>query len=298
MTGAVKPSRRSTPGVIVHLPGKNGVQLVAERSGKGAPVVLLHGGGQTRHAWGQTAARIAAAGWQALAVDQRGHGDSDWAPADQDYRLEWYGEDLAVLLDSLEEPAVIVGASLGGLAALMVAGELSPERCRALVMVDIAVRPEQHGVDRVLAFMAAHDEGFASIAEAAEVVAAYLPHRPGRGASSGLARNLRLREDGRYYWHWDPRFLDAARTQPPEMWEARMRKAAARLTQPTLLVRGGMSDVLSEAGVEDFLQLVPHARSASVGDAAHMVAGDRNDAFTTEVLSFLDSLEGQRSSGA
>ncbi len=292
MTG-LEPRRRSRSGVIVHLPGKEGLQLVAECTGTGSPVVLLHGGGQTRHAWGGTADRIAAAGWQALAIDQRGHGDSDWAPADQDYRLEWYGEDLAALLHSLEQPAVLVGASLGGLAALMVAGELAPQCCRALVMVDIAVRPEAPGVDRVLAFMAAHDHGFASIAEAAEAVAAYLPHRPGRSAGSGLARNLRLRQDGRYYWHWDPRFLDAARAHPPEMWEARLRRAAVQLEQPTLLVRGGMSDVLSDAGVEDFLQLVPHARYASVGDAAHMVAGDRNDAFTAEVLSFLDSLERQ-----
>ncbi len=269
------------------LPGAEGLRLAAERTGEGPPVLLLHGGGQTRHAWGDTAVRLAAAGWQAIAIDQRGHGDSDWAPPEQDYRLEWYGEDLAEAVRSLGEPAVLVGASLGGLAALMVAGELAPEHVRALVLVDIAVRPEPHGVDRVLAFMEAHDQGFASLDDAAVAVAAYLPHRPRPARSEGLARNLRRRDDGRWYWHWDPRFLHAARAQPPEAWEARMRAAATRLRQPTLLVRGGLSDVLSEAGARDFLDLVPHARYASVSDAAHMVAGERNDRFTTAVLDFL-----------
>ncbi len=271
------------------LPGADGLRLAAERDGDGTPVLLLHGGGQTRHAWGQTATRLAAAGWQAIAIDQRGHGDSDWAPPDQDYRLEWYGEDLAAAVRSLNEPVVLVGASLGGLAALMVAGELAPECVEALVLVDIAVRPEPHGVDRVLAFMEAHGQGFTSLEEAAAAVAAYLPHRPRPARSEGLARNLRRRADGRWYWHWDPRFLHAARTQPPEAWEPRMRAAARRLCQPTLLVRGGLSDVLSEAGARDFLTLVPHARYASVSDAAHMVVGDRNDRFTAAVLEFLAS---------
>ncbi|MCC5862310.1 MAG: alpha/beta hydrolase [Gammaproteobacteria bacterium] len=271
------------------LPGADGLRLAGECVGDGLPVLLLHGGGQTRHAWGPTAARLATAGWQAIAIDQRGHGDSDWAPPEQDYRLECYGEDLAAAVRSLAQPVVLVGASLGGLAALMVAGELAPECVEALVLVDIAVRPEPHGVDRVLAFMEAHDDGFSSLDEAAAAVAAYLPHRPRPARSAGLARNLRRREDGRWYWHWDPRFLHAARAEPPEAWEPRLRAAAARLHQPTLLVRGGLSDVLSEAGARDFLALVPHARYASVSDAAHMVAGDRNDRFTAAVLEFLAS---------
>lgn len=272
------------------LPGAEGLELAAERLGVGDPVLLLHGGGQTRHAWGPTSALLAAAGWQAIAIDQRGHGDSQWAPPDQDYRLEWYGEDLAEVVRALDSPPVLVGASLGGLAALMVAGELAADQVRALVLVDIAVRPEPHGVDRVLAFMEAHDEGFASLEEAAAAVAAYLPHRPRPTVSAGLARNLRQRDDGRWYWHWDPRFLQAARAQPPEAWEPRLRAAAARLRQPTLLVRGGLSDVISEEGVRDFLELVPHARYASVSEAAHMVAGDRNDLFAAAVLDFLASL--------
>jgi pimeloyl-ACP methyl ester carboxylesterase len=266
--------------------------LTADIFGEGRPVVLLHGGGQTRHAWGGTAQRIAAAGWQAIAVDQRGHGTSDWAPDGQGYRLGCYAEDVAALLETLPEPAVLVGASMGGLAALMAASGLAPHRCRALVLVDVAVSHEPEGVDRILGFMSAHEKGFADLDEAAAAIARYLPHRRPVRRTDGLAKILRRRSDGRYYWHWDPQFLAASLEQSPEQWRLRLREAAKRLRQPTLLVRGGLSDVLSDAGVQEFLELVPHARYVSVRDAAHMVAGDDNDRFTAAVLDFLDSLPG------
>ncbi|HWP64504.1 MAG TPA: alpha/beta fold hydrolase [Candidatus Limnocylindria bacterium] len=249
------------------------------------PVLLLHGGGQTRHAWGGTAAALAAHGWHAIALDTRGHGDSEWAP-DGDYTVDTLAADLRCVVGTLGTRPALVGASLGGITALLAEGEATTPISRALVLVDVAPRVEAPGVHRIVSFMTGHPDGFASLEEAADAIAAYNRHRPRPSDVSGLRKNLRLGPDGRYRWHWDPALMSDKRpgaTQNPERQEA----AARRLTVPTLLVRGRMSDLLSEAGARAFLALVPHARYADVSGAGHMVAGDRNDAFTRAVVDFL-----------
>lgn len=253
------------------------------------PVLLLHGGGQTRHAWGATAATLAERGWRTLALDARGHGASDWA-ADGDYTLTAFATDIVEITAQLDgPPPVLVGASLGGVTALFLEGELAPGTARAIALVDVAPRTEKAGTDRIRAFMD-RPEGFASLDEAADAVAAYNPHRPRPSDVAGLAKNLRLDGDGRWRWHWDPRFIDGGRGPGELADHERMCNCARNLTVPTLLVRGNMSDVLSEEGVREMLDLVPHARYADVGGAGHMVAGDRNEAFTGAVTSFLDDL--------
>jgi pimeloyl-ACP methyl ester carboxylesterase len=266
--------------------GKGGIRLVGDAYGDpGArPVVLLHGGGQTRHAWGGTAAALAAAGWYAVALDMRGHGDSEWA-ADGDYSVDTLAADLHHVARALGRPAV-VGASLGGITALLAEGEAPQSIARAIVLVDVAPRVELPGVTRIVSFMTGRPEGFATLDEAADAIAAYNSHRPRPTDLSGLRKNLRQGDDGRYRWHWDPALMSDKRpgaTQNPERQEA----AARRLTVPTLLVRGRMSDLLSESGARAFLAIVPHARYADVTGAGHMVAGDRNDAFTRAVVDFL-----------
>ena len=110
------------------------------------------------------------------------------------------------------------------------------------------------------------------------------------GDLSGLAKNLRRTPDGRLRWHWDPKFLEPGHGPRPGQDTDRLRAAARRLRVPTLLVRGRLSDLLSQEGANEFLALVPHARFADVSDAGHMVAGDRNDRFTSAVLDFLREL--------
>jgi pimeloyl-ACP methyl ester carboxylesterase len=285
---AVSEPRRH-PAVTVEFRGTHGNRLVGYAYGEAAdrPVVLLHGGGQTRHAWGGTAAALARHGWYAVALDMRGHGDSDWA-ADGDYTVDTLAADLHCVAAALGRPAV-VGASLGGITALLAEGEAATSISRALVLVDVAPRVEPSGVHRIVSFMTGRPEGFASLEEAADAVAAYNAHRPRPTDVSGLKKNLRLGPDGRYRWHWDPALMSDKRpraTQSPE----RQEEAARRLRVPTLLVRGRMSDLLSEQGARAFLALVPHARYADVSGAGHMVAGDRNDAFTRVVVDFLDGV--------
>ena len=268
----------------------DGVTLIADARGDSAnpPVVLLHGGGQTRHAWRDTAADLAAVGWYAVTVDLRGHGESGWSP-DGQYRLDQLAGDVVRIAEHLGGPPVLVGASLGGNASLAALGD-RPGLALALVLVDVSpfVRPD--GALRVRKFMAARPDGFASVEEAAETVAAYLPHRPRPNNLHGLRRNLRL-VDGRYHWHWDPAFLRAAEdhgaghdrlTDP-----ARLHDAARSLQVPTLLIRGGNSDVVGPEDARQFLRLVPHAEYGQISGAHHMVAGDDNRQFGALLEDFL-----------
>jgi non-heme chloroperoxidase len=262
-----------------------GVEIAAEEAGPaaGRAVLLAHGGGQTRSAWGGALKEGARRGYRMISYDLRGHGQSGWAP-DGAYSIEAHARDLARLVEQIGEAPVVVGASLGGMTALQYAGEGG--RVQALALIDIAPRIEPEGAARIHDFMASAPNGFGSLDEAAEAVAGYLPHRPRPKDSSGLMKNLRLREDGRLHWHWDPKLITGTDRSRPDT--ERLRDAARRLTVPTLLVRGRMSDVVSPEGVQDFLELAPHAEFVDIAGADHMVAGDRNDAFNQAVFDFLD----------
>jgi len=259
------------------------VEITADVAGPqgGAPVILLHGGGQTRGAWGGALAEGARRGFRMISADLRGHGESGWSPGG-DYGMDAHAGDIAAIAAALPTPPFLVGASLGGMASLTYAALGHP--LAGLVLVDIAPTVNRAGTDKILAFMHSAPEGFASVEEAADAVAAYLPHRPRPKDTSGLMRNLRLR-DGRYFWHWDPRMFGEGRGPRDTDF---LREAARRLTTPTLLVRGRLSDVLSQEGADDFLRLVPHAEFADIADADHMVAGDKNDAFNAAVFAFLE----------
>ena len=269
-----------------------GVQLVGTRWAVAAPrgvVVLLHGGGQTRHSWARTAQRLAAEGWTAVTVDARGHGDSDWHPT-QVYTLDGFVGDLLALLPTLEAAPVLVGASLGGITALVAAGE-HPGLAQGLVLVDVVVQLEPDGVDRIVAFMAAHADGFSSLEEVADAITAYNPIRRRPRSLEGLKKNVRLRPDGRWYWHWDPTFIQIADEPQRRVDPDRLRAAASHLLIPTLLVRGLHSDVVSDAGMADMMRLVQHAESVEIPAAGHMVAGDDNDVFATRLGTFLSGLD-------
>jgi non-heme chloroperoxidase len=268
----------------LRFPGR-GVEIVADAAGPkdGRPVLLLHGGGQTRQAWGGALREGARRGYRMISADSRGHGDSGWAD-DGDYSLGAYVADVSRIVEQLERPPALVGASLGGLTSLAYSGHGGA--LSALVLVDVAPRVERAGVERIGGFMTSAPNGFASLEEAADAVAAYLPHRPRPKDASGLMKNLRRRDDGRLHWHWDPRMM----SKDPEGWAEMefLREASQRLAVPSLLLRGRMSDVLSPEGVDDFLSLAPHAEFVDIAGADHMVAGDRNDAFNQAVFDFLD----------
>lgn len=249
------------------------------------PVLFAHGGGQTRGAWGRSAKQVAERGWYALSMDLPGHGQSDWVP-DGDYSVPSLAADLREVAQQIGRAPVMIGASLGGLSALVAEGEGAGGVFAGLVLVDVAPRLELEGVTRIYSFMRGNPDGFASVEEAADAVAAYLPHRERPSDLSGLRRNLRLTEGGRYVWHWDPRLLDGDPAEH-EKGILRCEEASRNLCLPTMLVRGQTSDVLSQEGVDSFLALAPHAQFVDVREAGHMVAGDQNDAFADSVTAFL-----------
>ena len=294
------PKRRS--GTLASLNAGDGVALAIEHHGDAARtgLVFAHGFGQTRHAWTGTAMTLAEEGWHCLTADSRGHGDSGWN-ADGNYDFPQFVDDLILLAHHAARPPapglpILIGASMGGLLGLVAQAAHAP--FRALVLVDITPRWENAGVERILAFMRAHPGGFGSVEEAADAIDHYLPHRRERNRAK-KDRPERLRQllvagaDGRLRWHWDPRMLDRIAADS-EQQQTRLLEAARNIRVPTLLISGARSDIVSAATIEEFLACVPHAEHVSVAHATHMVAGDRNDAFTDAVRSFIEPL---RSSG-
>lgn len=280
-----------------HFEMDDGVVIVADAYGDPAhrPILFAHGGGQTRHSWGKTAQILAQNGWYAIAYDHRGHGDSGWS-ADGVYRLQRFARDQKTIAQQLSPPPVVVGASLGGLSAMLAQGDSDDDIFSAIVLVDITPNMSEAGALNIIGFMSERSsEGFATLEEAADIIADYT-NRPRRGDVSGLAKNLRLRDDGRYYWHWDPNFLTLSRdglgAPGPLM------AMTQRIRQPMLLVRGRMSDLVTEDIAREFLRLVPRAEYVDVENARHMVAGDRNDIFTQAVLEFVERIAAAESDAA
>lgn len=276
----------------MHFKGHGDIKIAADVWGSNNEelVILLHGGGQTRHAWGDTGKKLAEAGYHSVALDLRGHGDSEWH-ADGDYSIRAYKDDLVSIIKEIGKPARLVGASLGGMASLVLAGdEINSDLCTALIMVDIGIYPDPVGSDRIVSFMLSGEKGFDSLENVAKSISDYLPHRKKPKDLEGLKKNLRLKSDGRYYWHWDPRFIRRRPGSRDRRYFDLQLKAAEKVTIPTLLIRGALSDVVTMEDVDYFLSVISHAKFVEIENAAHMIAGDRNDIFAEEAIKFLKSL--------
>lgn len=254
-------------------------------------ILLLHGGGQTRHSWKKTGEVLAGRGAEVFSLDSRGHGDSAWDPH-ADYSLQAMNADGLAVLEQIPAvtgrtgPVTIVGASLGGMAGIGISALAPSGAVDKLVLVDVVPRFEKSGSKRIREFMSGNVGGFDDLDEAAAAIADYLPHRRATGPTEGLKRNLRQRADGRWYWHWDPAFL----TPPgddPDIRTDLLEKQATSLTIPIQLIRGQLSDVVSEESVRHFLDLMPSVEFVELTGAGHTAAGDDNDAFTTAVIDFI-----------
>lgn len=281
----------SSAATTVTYRGVDDVTLVADEwNGNGAApdgrasILMLHGGGQNRFSWKNTGQILSEQGFHVVALDSRGHGDSDYAPG-ADYALETLCGDVVRVIEAIGRPVVLIGASMGGLTGILVADQAGPEKVRQLLLVDVVPRYDKTGSARIRDFMFSHMSGFDSLDDAADAVAEYLPHRSRPRNPEGLKKNLRQR-NGRWHWHWDPKLM----TKPeddPELRVEKIERAAMDLTIPILLIRGKLSDVVSVDGVNDFLEKVPTAEFVELADAGHTAAGDDNDAFTDAVVQFV-----------
>jgi pimeloyl-ACP methyl ester carboxylesterase len=275
----------------VEFSGVDGITLVADEWNRGPTaadrptILMLHGGGQNRFSWKNTGQILADDGFHVVALDSRGHGDSDRAP-DANYDVETLTGDVVHVLDTIGRPVAIIGASMGGLTGILAADRAGPDKVTKLVLVDVVPRFEKGGSARIRDFMMGNIDGFETLEEAADAVAAYLPYRTKPRSPEGLKKNLRLR-DGRWHWHWDPAFM----TKPgddPDLRTEKFEHAATNLTIPVLLIRGKLSDVVSPEGVQHFLTQVPRAEFIELSNAGHTAAGDDNDAFSEAVVAFVE----------
>jgi pimeloyl-ACP methyl ester carboxylesterase len=261
------------------------------------PVVCLHGGAQTAYMYEELGAALRDR-WFVCAPDLPAHGDSDidLSIGAAGGGLDRYGlaASIEALLDQLGVgPAMFVGASLGGITSLTIAAR-SPARVAGIALIDIGHRLEDEGVRRIVEFMTKHDS-FASLDEAAEAIAEYLPGRKPQSPHR-LTRNLRQRVDGRWEWkHALGRSLREARSghadYEPGNWRALtagMDEELTRLTCPVLVLRGQRSDVLSDEGAHEVAALVPNARVATINAAGHLAAGDNPESTVSLIRGFLE----------
>lgn len=264
------------------------VHIAGDRfANPGRPLVILsHGGGQTRHSWRGAAQRLHALGFETISLDLRGHGDSGW-PEPEGYHSDHFAEDLIEVARRFGDARNIglVGASFGGLMSLFAAGHPGGQVIDAIVLVDVVPRVEPAGANRIRDFMLAHSEtGFATLEEASDAIADYRG-TPRDGRTEGLGRNLRRRDDGRWYWHWDPRFVHLVSS--PLGRKDRIESAVRRYRGPLLLLRGVASDVVGPGGVAALRALAPQLEFVDVANAGHMIVNDRNDAFVDAAAAFL-----------
>lgn len=278
----------------VVLPGADGLRLAGSEAGPadGLPVMLLHGGGQNRGSWGSAVRELAAQGAHVVALDMRGHGDSDWAP-DGAYLPVNFGADVEQAVRAFSarcenRPVLVIGASMGGIAGMVAAAALGPVLA-GLILVDIVPDLRAEGAQRIVDFMLSAPDGFADLDEAADAVAAYLPHRPRPTASGGLRRNLRQQPNGRWTWHWDPQVVRGSLDNVAAV-RAGLDEFAVQVRVPTLLIRGMLSDIVDDDGVAHLQELIPQVEVVDVAAAAHTAATDDNDAFVSSVLAFADRI--------
>lgn len=266
--------------------GADGLRLAADVAGPagGQPVILLHGGGQTRGSWQDTTSVLGGLGYRVYSLDARGHGESQYDPGG-DYTIGAFADDLRAVMKQVGGRPFLIGASLGGIISIVVAGEDGPDATAGIVLVDVAVSTDPYGVKRIQDFMRANPEGFADLEEAADAVAGFATDRPRPKSTRGLERNLRKRE-GRWFWHWDPLFLESFHISHTASTD-RLEAAAKALKVPVLLVHAAHSEVIGAKEIEQLHTLVPHSQYVRVDDASHMVVGDRNSAFNKAIVGFL-----------
>jgi flavin reductase (DIM6/NTAB) family NADH-FMN oxidoreductase RutF/pimeloyl-ACP methyl ester carboxylesterase len=263
--------------------GFGGLSLVADAYGSAddPAVVLLHGGGQTRRSLKAAARALSAAGRYVIALDQRGHGDSGWA-SDGRYDLEAFAADLRAVLTALPTRPVVVGSSIGGLAALAALTGPAENLASGLVIVDATPWMDAEASARTGATMRRHAEGFTSL-DAALDAARELSNRPFASAEA-LRPHLRQEADGRYYWRWDPRFLTGFNLSDTAALEA----VSAQLSLPLLIVHGAESQVVTKEAVARFRNLIPQAEFVEIEGAGHLVAAERFDEFNAALIEFLE----------
>jgi len=253
---------------------------------KAPPLVLLHGITGHARTWDTLASALADT-WHVLALDQRGHGDSDPAP-DGDYGVGAMADDLGAFADALGlSTFALLGLSMGGRVAMGFAG-VHPQRVQRLVIVDIAPEIHPPGMTRIRAMIANAPDAIESEEWAVETAMAANPRADVAELRHRIKHALRREPDGTLTWKYarDVREMmrRGGRREPLDLWER-----LTRITCPTLLVRGAESDVLSPELAQRVVAALPDGSIVEVPRAGHTVPGDRPVEFVEVVRRFLPS---------
>jgi len=256
------------------------------------PVLFLHGGGLNVHTWDLVCAALKIER-HCLALDQRGHGDSEWSP-EMDYATESHAADLDAFVDHLGlDRFVLVGMSLGGANGLAWAGAHS-QRLAALVLVDVGPETRQAGVRKIAAFTS-EATPLDSVEDFVTRALAFNPRRNATLLRRSLLHNLRRMPDGKWMWKYDQRHR--GRGVDPAAVERRRRllwSAAAQVACPTLVVRGGESDVFHDEDAERLAGALPDGRWVKVEGAGHTVQGDNPVGLLAALRGFLRDVAAKR----
>ncbi len=249
----------------------------------GAPeVLLLHGGNQSAHSWDLVSLHLADR-YHVLALDQRGHGDSEW-PRDQDSSIEAKAADaIAFLEDQGVEAPVIMGHSMGGMVTTSIALS-DPGLAKALVLVDVGPELSAAGVEVIHNFVV-HNIEFDDLDEFLDNVVKYDKFRTREHIARTVKYNMLQRADGKYISKVDHRRVanERARVSLDDV---------GAIDVPVLLVRGGESDILSPDAAERFAATLPQGRLVTVPNCGHNVHSGNTSGFLDVVGPFLDEVHG------
>ena len=247
------------------------------------PLLCLHGITQTAHSWDEVAAELSS-DYRVLSFDQRGHGDSDWAP-DGDYTRHTQAADVDVISAALGlPPFVLAGMSMGGINAVTFTARHA-EKVRALIIVDVSPEIQVRGVENIRSFIQASDEldSFEAFVERAHQ---FNPRRSLENIRSRLTYNLKQLPNGKWTWKYDKALRSGERSFQASallnLWDD-----VRAIRCPTLIVKGGDSDILSAESAAKLQAAIPNSRLAVVPGAGHSVMGDNPGAFVAAVREFL-----------
>jgi pimeloyl-ACP methyl ester carboxylesterase len=250
------------------------------------PLLCLHGITQTAHSWDEVAADLSSA-YRVLCFDQRGHGDSDWAP-DGDYSRQTQAADLDAITDALGLTRfILAGMSMGGINAITFTAR-HPEKVQALIIVDVSPEIQAKGVENIRHFIQAADEldSFEAFVERAHQ---FNPRRSLDNIRSRLSHNLKQLPNGTWTWKYDKALRSPERgfhaSALLNLWDD-----VRAIHCPTMIVKGSESDILSAESAGKLQSAIPGSCVAVVPGAGHSVMGDNPAAFVDAVRQFLTSI--------
>jgi esterase len=255
------------------------------------PVVFLHGGGLNAHTWDLVCAALRRER-HCVALDQRGHGESEWSPQ-MDYSTESHVGDLEAFIDMLRlDRFVLVGMSLGGANALAWAGQHS-QRLAGLVLVDVGPDMRADGIRKIAAFTS-EATPLQSVDDFVERALAFNPRRNRELLRRSLLHNLRRMPDGRFMWKYDQRHRGKVDPDAAALRRALLWSAVDGVECPTLVVRGAQSDVFHDEDAERLAARLRQGRWVRIEGAGHTVQGDNPADLLVSLRTFLDEVASQR----